>query len=75
MFLYSYNSFDAFVFCVVVYLIHALINICLFDAHMTPTHFTHMVCNDPPRRYDITILKLRKIQFLNENSVNLLMKN
>ena len=32
-------------------------------------------CNDPPRRYDITTLKSREIQFLNENSVNLLMKN
>ena len=32
-------------------------------------------CNDPPRCYDITTLKPREIQFLNENSINLVMKN
>ena len=32
-----------FVFGVVVYLIHALINICSFDAHTTPTLFAHTV--------------------------------
>ena len=39
MFLYSYNSFNAVVVCVIVYLTYALINICLFDAHMAPTLF------------------------------------
>ena len=29
-------------------------------------------CNDLPRRYDITTLNHKKLQFLNENSVNLL---
>ena len=33
------------------------------------------ICNDPFRRYDITTLNREKFQFLNENSVNLLMKN
>ena len=43
MFLYSCNSFDAFVFCIGFYLIYALINIFLFDAHTTPTLFcTHV---------------------------------
>ena len=32
-----------FVFGVVVYLIHALINICSFDAYTTPTLFAHTV--------------------------------
>ena len=36
----------------------------------------HEKCNDPPCRYDITTLNREKFQiFLNENSVNLLMKN
>ena len=49
MFLYTYNSFDAF--CVVVYLMHALINICSFDARTTPTHFAHTVsCQGPYTR-------------------------
>ena len=51
MFLYAYNCFDAFVFCVVIYLIYALINICSFDARTTPTHFAHTVsCQGPYTR-------------------------
>jgi len=32
-------------------------------------------CNDPPHCYDITTLNREKFQILNENSVNLLIKN
>ena len=37
-----------FVFGVVVYLIHALINICSFDAYTTPTLFAHTVSYKGP---------------------------
>ena len=33
------------------------------------------MCNDLPRRYDINTLNFENFQILNENSVNLLMKN